>query len=102
MRILALPAALAVLLLCACAGFGGGGNDPQNEAETYCEQQVAATFDDPDAVEFTLDEGGPDGDEHYAFQLEAELPDGTRFDVECAVSGTPGSFVLESYNVTPR
>jgi hypothetical protein len=97
--LLAVPTAFAVLLLTACVG--GSVNDPQNDAFAYCEKEVAATFDDPDAVEFSQWTGGgvPD-DQRYEFESTVTADGGT-FDLTCTVTGEYGSFLLESYNLTP-
>jgi len=101
MRILVLPAALTVLLLSSCTGLFGSSNDPQNDAFHFCEDQVAATLDDPEGAEFSQWEGGGIPDEkHYEFEATVDA-DGQTFDLTCTVTGEYGSFVLESYELTP-
>jgi hypothetical protein len=97
--LLTVPAALAVVFLSACGGTGT--NDPQNDAFSFCEQQVAATFDDPDAAEFDQWTGGGTADEQrYEFESTVTA-DGETFDLTCTVTGEQGSFLLESYQLTP-
>ena len=99
MRSLVAVPAVLVLLLTACGG--SGGNDPQNDAFSYCEQQVAATFDDPEAVEFSTWTGGGIANEKR-FEFESTVTaDGQAFDLDCVVTGEQGAFLLESYELTP-
>jgi hypothetical protein len=99
MRSLVAVPAILVLLLAACGG--AGGNDPQSDAFSYCEQQVAATFDDPESAEFGQWTGGGIADEKR-FEFEATVTaDGQDFDLTCVVTGEQGAFLLESYELTP-
>jgi hypothetical protein len=96
------PVALALLVLSGCTGLFGGSRDPQNVAFDYCAEQVAATFDDPEAVEVAQYEGGHAGAaDTYEF-TSTVTAEGTTYDLSCTVTGTEGSFVLESYELTEK
>ena len=93
---------LAVVVLSGCTPLFGGSIDPQSEAFAFCEQQITLTFDDQKNAEFGQWSGGGIADEqHYEFEATVDA-DGQTFDLTCTVTGEPGSFVLESYELTAK
>jgi len=92
--------AVVMLLLAGCTGLFGGSRDPQNVAFDFCEEQVAATFEDPETVEFEQYEGGHTGvADTYEFTSTVTAA-GETYDFTCTVTGTEGNFVLADYELT--
>ncbi|MEO8527596.1 MAG: hypothetical protein ABI435_00800 [Pseudolysinimonas sp.] len=76
---------------------------PQWElAGSFCQEQLAATFDEPGEVEFVeWHDGNYRPDRHYTFSGVASSSGGS-FDVSCDVRGDPGDFRLDQYDIQPR
>ncbi len=90
--------AVSLIVLTGCAP--GDDSAPEAAAAEYCQQQVSATFDDPSSTEFGEWEGGAASEaQRYEFSSTVS-GDGQTFDLTCTVTGGPGSFLLESYNLT--